>query len=182
MLQIVDEAGTTIGRVGKLQAHENGGVWHRAISVMLFNDEGRLLLQRRSEKKYHFANLWANSCCSHPINEESPSDAARRAMAIELGVSSDILEITHLVYEAHDSLSGLTEKEYDHLFVGDMRETLRLNPDEVSEVRWVSGRELSEEIKANPEKFVPWLPRIMDRLKAQEIGGPTYLRNFLLDY
>jgi isopentenyl-diphosphate delta-isomerase len=34
---------------------------------------------------------------------------------------------------------------------------LRLNPDEVMQVAWVSLSDLSEQIKADPARFTPWL-------------------------
>ena len=44
-------------------------------SAFLFDPEGRLLLQQRSEKKITFPNCWTNTCCSHPIdNNEDERD------------------------------------------------------------------------------------------------------------
>jgi len=85
-LQLVNEMGLTIGTVDKLSAHENGGRLHRAVSVVLFDDSGRILIQRRSASKYHFAGKWANAACSHPFEGESLEQAGRRALAEEPGI------------------------------------------------------------------------------------------------
>ena len=58
---VVDSAGRPSGRADKLAAHAPPGTPHLAFSVVLFDKAGRVLLQRRSPDKYHFAGLWSNS-------------------------------------------------------------------------------------------------------------------------
>ena len=43
------------------------GVCHRAFSVMLFDADGKLLLQQRAASKITFPNVWTNTVCSHPL-------------------------------------------------------------------------------------------------------------------
>ena len=62
---LVDADDREVGTEEKMRAHQRG-VLHRAVSVFLFDDHGRLLLQRRAEGKYHSAGKWSNTCCSHP--------------------------------------------------------------------------------------------------------------------
>lgn len=45
----------------------NEGLLHRAFSVFLFTEDGRLLLQQRADEKITFPNMWTNTCCSHPL-------------------------------------------------------------------------------------------------------------------
>ena len=164
LIQVVDDLGNTIGAIEKQAAHENGGVWHRAVSVLLFDAEGRLLIQQRASQKYHFPNLWANSCCSHPAHEEAPIDAAKRTILRELGVVADIEETGFIRYEALDPESGLTEREHDHIFVGIIGAPIEPNPEEIQAVRWITPIELRAEIEKQPEQFAPWLPLILDAI------------------
>ena len=62
---LVDEHDKETGLAPKLQAHLEG-LRHRAISVLIFNDKGEMLLQQRHAGKYHSGGLWTNACCSHP--------------------------------------------------------------------------------------------------------------------
>ncbi len=162
LLQVVNERGETIGSIGKLAAHQNGGTWHRAVSVFLFNPIGELLIQRRSMEKYHFAGKWANSCCSHPWPGESVASAALRTAERELGIEPELRELGAFRYSAQDSASGLTEKELDHVFVGRWDSDVPFLPTEVAEVRWVSLERLQLELDSNPEDFAPWLSQILD--------------------
>ena len=58
---LVDGEDRETGRAEKLWAHRDGGVRHRAFSVMLRNGKGEWLLQRRAAGKYHFPGLWSNT-------------------------------------------------------------------------------------------------------------------------
>lgn len=164
MIQLVDENGETIGQSEKIAAHEHGGTWHRAISVFLFDEYGRLLIQKRASSKYHFAGLWANSCCSHPTTTETVLEAAKRAMRHEIGVEADVLELAVVRYESLDSVSGHTEKEHDHILVGKLSFDPEINSQEVEEVRWILPEDLKAEIEKQPESFAPWLPIILNQV------------------
>ena len=60
---------------------------HRAFSVFLFDEQGRLLLQRRALGKYHSPGVWSNTCCGHPYPGEPPFVAAARRTVEELGLA-----------------------------------------------------------------------------------------------
>lgn len=76
------------------------GLLHRAFSIFLFNDKNELLLQQRANEKITFANMWTNTCCSHPLAIPSElgfdlegaisgvKNAAQRKLLQELGIPS----------------------------------------------------------------------------------------------
>ena len=53
----VDERDNVIGPVSKIDAHQGSGIFHRTFSILLFNSEGKLLLQQRSGDKVTFPNV-----------------------------------------------------------------------------------------------------------------------------
>lgn len=98
---------------------------HRAFSVFLFDEEGRLMLQQRAANKITFPSVWTNTCCSHPLYGYSPTEvdsaadvangtvpgvknAAVRKLKHELGIEAEELPldkfqfITRLHYWAAD--------------------------------------------------------------------------------
>ena len=78
-----------IGVMNKLEAHQKG-LLHRAFSVFIFNYRGQLIMQQRALDKYHSGGLWTNTCCSHPIENESTEENARKRLIEEMGISSSI--------------------------------------------------------------------------------------------
>lgn len=50
-----------------INSNINEGLLHRAFSVFLFNEDGKLLLQQRADEKITFPEMWTNTCCSHPL-------------------------------------------------------------------------------------------------------------------
>ena len=92
---LTDEWDTVLGPGSKIAAHRGAGAFHRAFSVLLFDSQKRLLLQRRASDKVTFPDVWANSCCSHPLHSDEEMDetdyigskrAAVRKLEQELGI------------------------------------------------------------------------------------------------
>lgn len=167
---LVDGDDRETGRAEKLWAHRNGGVRHRAFSVMLRNAEGEWLLQRRAAGKYHFPGLWSNTCCSHPRPGEGTEAAAHRRLREELGVDCALEEAFVFEYRAESAATGLTEHEVDHVFTGVLEGEARPDPEEVGETRWVAGEALDAEMAEAPERFTPWFLRLWVELGARGAG------------
>lgn len=160
---LVSENDEVLGLMEKMQAHECG-LLHRAFSVFLFNSKGEMLLQRRAQDKYHSPNQWTNACCSHPKADETYLQAAQRRLMEELGIETELTPKFHFIYKA-DVGQDLWEHELDHVFTGNYEGSFQLNPEEVSEVRYISMQELDNEMKANPENFTEWFKIILEEYK-----------------
>lgn len=178
-LILVDEQDRPIGRASKVKAHRHAGAYHRAFSVMLFDEHDRLLLQRRADDKITFPGIWANTCCSHPLDVPEERDetdgigvrrAAVRKLEQELGIKDvgvdDLAYVGRFRYQARQDETWI-EREVDHLLVGRVSDlSVNPNPNEVAEVRWVSHDDLeSMLIEEDPEHPVaPWFRCIAARL------------------
>ncbi|MGW1228644.1 isopentenyl-diphosphate Delta-isomerase [Streptomyces sp. NPDC001478] len=174
LLELVDENGTTIGTEEKLAAHLAPGLLHRAFSVFLFDEKGRLLLQRRALGKYHSPGVWSNTCCGHPYPGEAPFAAAARRTYEELGVSPSLMaEAGTVRYNHPDPASGLVEQEFNHLFVGLVRDLPRPDAEEVGETVFVTAGELAERHAEGP--FSAWFMTVLDaaRPAIRELTGPS---------
>lgn len=168
---LVDEKDNSIGTMEKLKAHKMG-VLHRAFSIFLFNDMGELLLQKRNNSKYHSGGLWTNTCCSHPKPGETLKQVALTRLFEEMGIKVEIEFAFSFIYKVKFE-NGLTENEFDHVFVGNFNENPEINPEEVSDWRYESLRSINIEIKQNPSSFTEWfkiaLPALENHLS--ETGG-----------
>ena len=164
---IVNSDDVILGIEEKLLAHQKSSL-HRAVSVCLFDEKGRWLLQRRAHCKYHSPGRWANSCCSHPYLGEEPMAAALRRVKEELGVDVQLESKGSFIYQ-EDVGQGLVEHEYDYVFTGQfvVRE-LKLNPEEVDEVAFFSSEEIVEKLKTDPHFFAPWFFHVFTFISKQK--------------
>lgn len=163
---LVDADDREIGAMGKLAAHVNGGIRHRAFSVFIVDSRGRWLLQRRAEGKYHFPGLWTNACCSHPRPGEGTEEAAHRRLREELGFDCPLQERFHFEYQAASEAEGLTEHEIDHVFTGRHDGEIHPVAEEVGAVRWLEPAVLMQELKEQPESFTPWFKLAAERVES----------------
>ena len=161
LLELVDETGRAVGVSEKLSAHQAPGRLHRAFSVLLLDGQGRLLLQRRAAGKYHFPLAWTNSCCGHPAPDEPPFTAAVRRVWQELRVAPALLkEVGTVSYTVMDDQTGLVEREFDHIFVGEVRDEPHPDPDEVAATAFVTVGELSGRLQTS--RFTLWFEPVLN--------------------
>ncbi|MFC8528713.1 isopentenyl-diphosphate Delta-isomerase [Nocardia sp. NPDC057227] len=162
-VELVDETGHAVGACPVLEAHRQPGRLHRAFSVVLFDSDGRVLLQRRAAVKTRFPLLWANACCGHPAPGEPVVAAATVRLIEELGLTTGLTERGVYSYRADDERTGRVEHEWDHVLTGTLaHEVPRPDPAEVAEVRWVAPGELRAELRTRPGDFTPWLTGVLD--------------------
>lgn len=159
---LVDEQDRATGTMEKLAAHRDG-LLHRAISVFIFDDQGRLLLQQRAAHKYHTANLWTNTCCSHPMPGEKALDAAHRRLREEMGMEADLSFAFAFKYRAAFD-NGLTEHEIDHVFIGYSNHQPAPNPAEVADYRWLNQTDIERGVNAQPDAYTAWFKLIYQRV------------------
>jgi isopentenyl-diphosphate delta-isomerase len=160
LVVLVDERDAPLGVASKLDVHRDGRL-HRAVSVMLFDNRGRTLLQLRAATKYHSPGLWSNTCCGHPAPGESPIDAACRRLREEMGIAGcDLTSAGAFTYRANVA-GGLVEHELDHVFVGRWNGRPVPNVDEVGDWRWQSPTSLHRELKSNAAEYTVWLSSVL---------------------
>ncbi len=151
---LVDEQDNPLGLMPKMEAHKKA-VLHRAFSVFVFNDEGKLLLQQRAADKYHSPLLWTNTCCSHQRDGETSIEAGKRRLQEEMGFSCDLEEAFRFVYKAPFD-NGLTEHELDHVMIGKFNKNPTINIKEVENYKWVSLKNVKSDIETRSEIYTEW--------------------------
>ena len=173
---LVNEQDEQVGQMEKMEAHYKAAL-HRAFSVFIFNEKGEMLLQQRATSKYHSGGLWTNACCSHPRPTEETNAAALRRLNEELGFTTTIEKVFDFIYQAPFE-NGLTEHEFDHVYVGDFQGKILPNPDEVKDYCFKSMDEINETLINHSNKYTAWFhiafPKVYEWWQKQEKYNITY--------
>lgn len=157
----VDEKDRETGAIEKLEAHRRG-ILHRAFSVMIFNKEGEILLQKRAKLKYHSPGLWSNACCSHQRVGESLDEAVSRRLNEELGFTCDCKEVFQFRYHVEFD-NGLIEHELDHVYFGYFNGKVFPNKDEIEEIMWIKPDKLNKDMMEHPTNYTYWFKVLMEQ-------------------
>jgi len=158
---LVDENDQVIGQMEKMEAHEKGAL-HRAFSVMVFNSNNELLLQKRAYSKYHSGGLWTNTACSHPRPEETILEAGSRRLNEEMGMTCELTQAFNFIYKAELD-QGLTEYELDHVMIGYSDETPHLNLEEANAFKWMSMPDLKNDMTQHPQFYTAWFKILIEQ-------------------
>lgn len=152
---LVDEEDQEIGIEKKLTVHTSRTPLHRAFSLFLFKNKKELLLQQRAEAKKTWPLVWSNSCCGHPLPEESYESAVIRRARFELGVQlTSVIKISD--YRYCFSKDGVMENEICPIFAGFYDGRVMPNQEEVQNVRWIQWDDWLEETSKYPDRYSPW--------------------------
>ena len=127
-----------------------------------------MLLQQRALTKYHTPGLWTNTCCSHPRDGESLQDATKRRLMAEMGMECDLKEVFSFIYKA-DVMQGLTEHEFDHVFIGTTDATPIINRAEVESYKYETIENIKKDIAINPENYTAWFKIAFAKLLDNQV-------------
>jgi isopentenyldiphosphate isomerase len=141
LLEVVDHEGKIVSILPRTHIHGNPSLIHRVVHVLIFNTEGKLLLQKRSLNKDVAPGKWDTSVGGHLNLGEDPLRAAKREMEEELGIS---FGEQRFLYSYIHTNSYETELVYTYacLYEGE----IFLNPDEIDEVKFWSLGEIHENL------------------------------------
>ena len=160
---LVNEKDEAIGSMEKIEAHEKA-LLHRAFSVFIFNKKGEMLLQKRAATKYHSAGLWTNACCSHPQPGEDLLQSATKRLQEEMGFETSLTKAFDFIYNAPFD-NGLTEYEFDHVFIGNYDGGVELNREEVSDYCYKSMADLKDSVVDNSRSYTEWFKIAFPKLE-----------------
>jgi isopentenyl-diphosphate delta-isomerase len=151
---LVDEKDEVTGTAEKMEAHRKG-LLHRAFSIFVFNNRGEMLMQQRAAGKYHSGALWTNACCSHPRPGEKTEEAAQRRLKEEMGFETALTRVFDFMYKA-EFVNGLTENEYDHVYVGEYDGVIHADEKEVMDFCYRPLSEIRTLMAQKPEEYTAW--------------------------
>jgi isopentenyl-diphosphate delta-isomerase type 1 len=149
----VDENDVPIGAGTKQEATEKG-IIHRVIRIFIMNSKGEILLQKRSDNCITSPGKWDQSVGGHVDEGESYDEAAYRELKEELGIEGvELQEITKYYSEGEHLQNKNQFKRFNTIYTGGYDGEFILDPEEVSEVKWISPTELEAWIERDPNEL-----------------------------
>lgn len=148
IFDVVNEQDEVIGQERRSIVHAKH-LLHRASYVMIFNQKGEVLIQKRSATKDTFPNCWTSSVSGHVDAGETYLEAAHRELGEEVGIwtKPPLREV------AYEKAAPVTDYEFLRLYRVDLEGPFKILEDEVSEVRWLDPRELTSQMNETPDLF-----------------------------
>lgn len=162
LFDVVDRADRVVGQKPRSWVHRQG-LRHRAVHTLLFNARGELFLQKRSLSKDLNPGLWDSSCSGHLHAGETYDEAARRELGEELGLPPS-LPIRPVCKLAADRETG---NEFIWVYQGECDGPFSLDPEEISEGRFLGMPDLERELRVEPDRFSPVFVHLWSRLRHQ---------------
>jgi isopentenyl-diphosphate delta-isomerase type 1 len=157
LFDIVNEHDKITGQEMRSLVHQRG-LWHRGAHVLLFTQDGKLLVQQRSKNKSQSPLAYDCSVSEHVTAGESYHDAALRGLSEELGVAG--IELTPLAKFKMNY--GPNDNEISTIFKGVLtNQRIQFDPVEIEQVEYYPLAELQTLMHNEPEKFSYWFEQIL---------------------
>ena len=118
---------------------------HRAVHILVFNDQEQLFLQKRSFNKDLNGGLWDTSAAGHVDAGEEYDVSAHREIAEELGIEAEgLIEFLFKL-----PASAATGMEFIQVYHCIHNGPFILAPEEIDEGRWFSMETVSARVSAD---------------------------------
>lgn len=163
---LVDENDNQIDVKEKVAAHMGDGDLHRAFSILVFNDKGETLVAQRSGGKMLWPLYWDSACASHPFENESQEVGGERRLTEELGFTCKLENVDTFQY--HEKYLDIgAENEICAILVGEYNGEINPVAEEVADYKWMSVKDVMDDMANNPDKYTVWFKIELDRLIAK---------------
>lgn len=144
-----------------------GGFYRLAVTVCIFNSEGKMLIQQRVSFKDDWPNLWDVSCAGSSISGDTSQTAAEREVLEELGLKINLEnERPHLTNYFADGFNDIYILNMDL----DLSK-LKLQAEEVQNVKWATMQEIFTML--DEKTFIPyhkaWIELLFHRSKTRSV-------------
>ena len=155
LVDLYDENRVPLGRVAERHAKKAPGEYRMVVHVCIFNGLGQMLIQQRSPEKTIWPELWDVSIGGGVDAGETSRQGAVREVGEELGYDLDLIGL-------RPAVTVNFEGGFDDFFVVtrdlDLG-NLRLQKEEVSDVRWATLEETLAMLENG--QFIPYPPSFL---------------------
>jgi isopentenyl-diphosphate delta-isomerase type 1 len=158
IFDIVDIDDKVIGQASRKRCNSDKGIIHRAVFILIFNDKGKMLWQKRSATKDVDPGKWVTSASGHVLAGEDYEKTAVREAKEELGINLSLDFIGKFLFRYP------SENEYSAVFRGYSNGPFNFDREEISEIRFMTIEDILKKEMGNELKLSKAVHYIIDSL------------------
>jgi len=165
-IKIVDENDEAVGGSTLFEALQKGS-YYDVVDIIIEDEAGDILLQKRSSEKSSYPNCWTGTARGHVHQGETYERAAAREIRDELDLDMPLEYVGKVLVQA--KTEDKTINQFNTVFRGVISRATKLTlnlPD--SEARWFTREELNEKVMSAPEEFAPAFVEIVEEFYMLE--------------
>ena len=151
IFDVLNEKGEYTGEIATRDKCHKEGLYHKAVACFIINSKGEVLLQKRSENKKLWPNMWDITAGGHVGAGEFGFQAIIREIKEELGLEIDRKDIIFLGSTVSTNIKrDIINNHFNEYYIiyKDVDETkVILQKEEVSEVKWFSKEKVINRIQ-----------------------------------
>lgn len=161
-----DDSGNFLEYIPKELGHKGEGKRHLAISVLIVNKKGQVLLQKRKHKI--FDAIWDITGATHPLHDplsgedESLDEATQRCLKDEWGIEGENLPAGRLGLRNCGAFNYFVKDgencENEHCFImtGEFNGEVKLSKNAGYEYLWMGKNKFLKDMAENADKYSAW--------------------------
>lgn len=164
LLAVVDENDDIVGICARHIVHASG-MKHRAVHILVFDDSGRLFLQKRSLRKDLNPGLWDTSAAGHVDAHEDYGSSALRELREELGIdhSGPMVPLFKISPTVENGMEFVQVYRITH------NGPFILAADEIDAGQWFMPYEIDARVKADDMQLTPTFKMLWRQWGAQSV-------------
>ena len=133
---VVDKDDNILGYKTRYECHHDPSLIHRTVGALIYDEECKLLFQKRSMTKDMEAGLWGISAAGHVTRGQTDEEAVHRELREELGVDMPLTFIKKFI------TGDDQETERAALYKGISSGPFHPDAREVAEIKFFDPREI----------------------------------------
>jgi isopentenyl-diphosphate delta-isomerase len=159
IFDIVDIEDNVIGQATRKECNSDPGLIHRAVFVLIFNDQGQILWQKRSHTKDVSPGEWVTSVSGHVNAGESYEQTAIRESREEVGIEIPLEFLGKFLHRYPN------ENEYSAIYRAFSSGPFDHNREEISALQFMRLADILDREREGELKLSPAVHHIIDSLQ-----------------